>query len=372
MALMTLLLLSTLALAFAALAQSEPTIAANHLRTAQAHALADSAIERALWALAHATAAQGFGGDGTAPNVTIAAAAAPPYDGSAFVEVGASGGFHLTVSGTDPNLRIVRAVGWTPTSHPADRRTKARSEVTATLVRLRNLAREAPCALCTGGALTLTTSTVDARGSESTDCGGKVGSASAGTLAIAAGARAYGSGAPEGEPNLQGRDWRQHEAPQWYLRPDDLATLRSLAIERGTYVRPPSDARITLAGVASGLVFVDTPTATTITPTNVANVAVGPTLTAQPPFHGWLVVNGNVVLETGADIDGLVYATNAIVTEGVATIEGAALAQQALGAAMSVADLTVRFDCALARGTGRLPSGWFIRAGTYCDGTAGC
>jgi hypothetical protein len=372
MALMTLLLLSTLALAFAALAQSEPTIAANHRRTAQAHAFADSGIERALWALTHATATHGFGGDGATPNVTIGATAGPPYDGSEFLEVGPAGGFHLTVSGTDPNLRVARVVGWAPTSNPADPRTKARSEVMVTLAHVRNLAREAPCALCAGGALTLTTSVVDARGSESTDCSGKVAAASAGPLVLGAGTRAYGFGAPDTEPNLEGRDWRQHGAPAWSLRPDDLATLKSLAIERGTYVRPPSEARMSLAGVSSGLVFVDTPAGTAITPTNVANVAIGPALAAQPPFRGWLIVNGNVVLESGADVDGLLYATNTIVTEGPAAIDGAALGQQALGVAMSVSDLTVRFDCALARGAGRLPSGWFMRAGTYCDGTAGC
>src|SRR2546423_2885932 len=53
MALITLVLLTTLMLAFAVLSQTEPVIAANQLRVSQARALAESGFEYAVWALSN-------------------------------------------------------------------------------------------------------------------------------------------------------------------------------------------------------------------------------------------------------------------------------------------------------------------------------
>jgi type II secretory pathway component PulK len=50
MALLTLLILSTLVIAFAMLATSEPLIATNQKRVAQARAIAESGLERAMGA----------------------------------------------------------------------------------------------------------------------------------------------------------------------------------------------------------------------------------------------------------------------------------------------------------------------------------
>jgi hypothetical protein len=375
MALLSLLLLTSLSLAIVSLAQTEPTIASNHLLAVRARALAESGIERALWALTNATVPDGFGGTGDGPNVVIAATAASPYDGSAFVTVGSAGGFRLTVTGADPNRRLARSIGWSPTEDRADPRAKSRSELTATLVRVRNLAREVPCALCVASALSLTSSVVDARGSETTDCGAKVGATAATSLELRSGTRIFGAGAPDDSPSsVEGRDWRRHQAFTVGLARDDLETLKSVAILRGTYVRPPSDARIELSGLPSGVVFVDSPAGThAVSATNLANVAVGPRFAAATPFRGWLVVNGDVTLEAGADIEGLVYAANGLVTEGPATVTGAIVVRQALGASgVAAVDLSVRFDCAAARGSGLLPSGWFVRLGSYCDEPGGC
>ena len=366
MALMTLLLLTTLMLAFTTLAQTEPLIAVNHLRATQAVALAESGIEYAVWALTHATTAGGVGGSGASPNTTIVAPAVAPFDGSQRIDIGTAGGVQLTITGADQNLRVVRAVGVSPTS---------RAEVLATLVRVRNVARDAACALCTGAATTLVGSVIDARGSDPTDCGTKTGIDSTAGVTLAAGTQVFGTGAaPDATQSQEGRDWRASQSPTAFLTTDDLLTLKSLAIGRGTYMRPPSDARVALTGIADGLVFVDTPSGSSVlSSTNVANVAIGPSFAASGSFRGWLVVNGNVILEAGADVDGLVYAANTIVTEGPASIDGLVIARQVLGTgSLTLADLRVRFDCAAARGHGQLPLGWFVRTGTYCDGTAGC
>ncbi|HXH83988.1 MAG TPA: hypothetical protein VNN07_13820, partial [Candidatus Tectomicrobia bacterium] len=61
-ALLTLLAVSVLLLALAALARTEPPIAANHLGATQALALAESGYERALWALSRGAVDPGCGG----------------------------------------------------------------------------------------------------------------------------------------------------------------------------------------------------------------------------------------------------------------------------------------------------------------------
>src|SRR5207245_3591029 len=55
MALITLVLLTTLMLAFAVLSQNEPVIAANQLRTSQARAMEESGFECAVWGLGDST-----------------------------------------------------------------------------------------------------------------------------------------------------------------------------------------------------------------------------------------------------------------------------------------------------------------------------
>src|SRR5687768_3988436 len=82
MAMMTLLLLTTLMLAFAVLSQTEPIIAANQLRVAQARALAESGFERALWALRNPADANGLASPLPLANPGVATSTAvAPYDG---------------------------------------------------------------------------------------------------------------------------------------------------------------------------------------------------------------------------------------------------------------------------------------------------
>jgi hypothetical protein len=92
MAMLTLLILSVLIIGFSVLSSSEPTIANNQLRVAQARSLAEAGVERAIWALNR--------GDSTA---------LPPYDGSQLVPVvtggNTLGGFRVTVTAGAAALR---------------------------------------------------------------------------------------------------------------------------------------------------------------------------------------------------------------------------------------------------------------------------
>src|SRR5439155_12210631 len=112
MAMIVMAILSALMAAFAMLATSEPQIASNHMAGTQARALAESGLERALWALTqgeNATPPSGSLVSSGPPNYTIAMVA--PYDGSQEVSVGA-GSFKVSVAdGAQPNIKVITAVG---------------------------------------------------------------------------------------------------------------------------------------------------------------------------------------------------------------------------------------------------------------------
>src|SRR5687767_1677857 len=101
MAMMTLLLLSSLMLAFAVLAQTEPIIASNQLRATQARALAESGLEHAVWALSEGAIAR----DNVPPLPVLAGSLdtplpdppPAPFDGVTFVVAGMTGGYTVAV-----------------------------------------------------------------------------------------------------------------------------------------------------------------------------------------------------------------------------------------------------------------------------------
>src|SRR6266700_346922 len=92
----------------AVLAQSEPVIAMNQYRGAVARALAESAVERAIWAL---TAGSRVGGGVDPPSSGVVAG--PPYDGGTSITIG-SGGFTLKITGVSTSEVRIEAVGFTP------------------------------------------------------------------------------------------------------------------------------------------------------------------------------------------------------------------------------------------------------------------
>ncbi|HEU5323078.1 MAG TPA: hypothetical protein VFX28_19895 [Methylomirabilota bacterium] len=342
MALMVLVLLATLMLVFSSLTRTEPIIAANQLRTSQARALAESGLERALWALSNPTHPAGLADP-------LPSSPAPvPYDGNTFVEGGRTGGFTVEVAdspGGDPGERLVTATGWTPTSSPLDRRTKAHRRVQARVAGLPDLARRAPCALCARGALELGAGvSIDA--AADTSCGDK--------------SATYG-GPPEGFDALT-------------LRAASLSLLRSLARRNGTYYR----GAVTFDAshqMRDGVVFVDTTSgadATASTPASeLASVAVHDGAFAAGAFRGWLVVNGALGLRGDVRLDGTVYVADELRYEGAGGIRGLVISQNVREgsvtrlAATAPGGALVTFDCARARARAVVPASWAVVAGSY-------
>src|SRR5262245_65735102 len=149
----TLSLLAILVLGLSMLTASEPLIASNQLQSAQAQALAEAGLERALWAVQRPQDQAGLPHSLPMPSPA-------PYDGGRLIVVStggvSTGGFRLTVvPGAAPNERQVVSVGWMPTDDPADLRPRAHRRITATLWRVRVPAGRAPCGLCALCDLTL-------------------------------------------------------------------------------------------------------------------------------------------------------------------------------------------------------------------------
>ncbi|PYM44883.1 MAG: hypothetical protein DME14_21530, partial [Candidatus Rokuibacteriota bacterium] len=148
MAMIVLTVLMALMAAFAFLATSEPQIAANHMASVQARSLAESGLERALWALTQGEASPAPAGtlvNSGPPNYTLAIA--PPYDGSTFVSVSSAGGFKVTVSELTPpviNQKVVTAVGFVPN----DTNPVAVKKITAKVTRIKWI--DPYCGLCAG------------------------------------------------------------------------------------------------------------------------------------------------------------------------------------------------------------------------------
>src|SRR5687768_1888977 len=156
MAMFTLLLLTSLSLAFLTLGQTEPTIASNHRRVAQARALAEAGLERAIWAMSNSTVPGGI-------DNTVLTAPGSPYDGSAFVNLTSqSGGFTLLITNNTNsfNVREVTAVGYAPDISAV---TKSKSTVISKIVKISPIQNAAPCGLCVNGQMDLSgTMTADA------------------------------------------------------------------------------------------------------------------------------------------------------------------------------------------------------------------
>jgi hypothetical protein len=371
LALITLLVLAALLLELSAMSATEPSIAANQLRSTQAAALADAGLERAIWALAHPRSAQGLADP-------LPALIPPPYDGSFLVSVTEAGvgrgGFRLTVAPSGGgNERDILAVGWTPTDDPGDARAKARHRLVATIMRIRAPADAAPCALCALGDLQVPAgAAADAR--DDTTCGAKLGAWTSGTAVMGPGAEIWGAdgNALSNQPGDIAQLQPAEGADAWAFTSGELAALRRLAQSRGTYYR----GSVAFDGASlprDGLVFVDTvsgaPISDATLDTDLARVVVGG---GAGVFRGWMIVSGTLEISGNARLRGLAYALDGFAYRGAGPggVEGQVVARGLRGG-VTVIQRTgggpaIRFDCAAARsGDGLISFGWMLKPGSY-------
>jgi hypothetical protein len=361
-ALIALMLLSSLLVAFAVLSTSEPTIASNQSRATQARTLAESGVEQAIWALGSAT-------------VNTAAA---PYDGSAFVALGSGGGFFLTVTNGAPNEKIVDAVGWYPSYSAAANENNSRRHVHATLTHVKWL--NPPAALTVEGDVQTRGSAVTISAASDTSCGDKAGAMTSGTITSTGSPTIVGGGAaPATQQNVP-----TSTMDQYMFTNSDLDMLKAIAKANGTYFQGAQTFNSSNPWPSSGIVFVDT-----VDGTNLTCTAPGPSQTCtptasdmasvsisgaggMPALSGWLIVNGSINWTGNATVNGMVYAVNDISMSGRPNISGALISKNLIDTSASSIDSTfsgtptIDYNCTNAKtGGGSIPTGWFVKQGSY-------
>lgn len=401
MAMIVLVMLTTLMLAFAVLSQTEPVIAHNQMRTAQARAHAEAGFERAVWGLSQGVIAPGTNASLAAP---LPVPTPAPYDGSVFVANGSSGGYVVAVTSPDPvtrpNERQITSTGWTPTNSVLDTRTKAHRRIQATVERLPAFALNTPCALCVRGDLGVGgNALVDA--TTDVTCGNKKGSITAGVTAISGSADIKGADG-NSTANQEGDDYLQNQTdPNLFtgitLNAANFKILRELAKKNGTYFGP-GHPNGTAAGspaytgsvtfnssnkVKDGIIFVDTVSGTDIptttadqNPADFGNLSINGNPFLSGTFSGWIIVNGSLAISGNMAINGLVYTVNDLTYNGTGTgeIRGLAISQNirdTTATAISSTDTSttgnsrIRFNCNNLNPPSGTPLGFALVPGTY-------
>jgi Tfp pilus assembly protein PilX len=395
LAMLTLVILTVLSLAFMALSKSEPIIASNHQRATEARAVAESGLERALWALTT-----------TVIPANLVGVAATPYNGGQFVTLNSRGGAFITVSSNSiasggqtctpagANERCVLAIGWSPTNTAGTSTPSAHRQILATVMKLTNLAINAPCALCVAGELQVGgNTTIDS--TADTSCGQKYATMTAGCTALGSGScgGAPGGGSYSLKGSVDGNnvanqatDYVQNAGtaafPAFTLTSADMKALRALAKANGTYYQGTVSFNSSNK-VKNGIVFVDTvsgndPTASTsASDLAVVDIHGNPFLGvgADDSFRGWLIVNGSLSISGNMKLNGLAYAANDFSYNGTGTgaINGLVISQNVLDTSATSIDTstggnsTIALNCQNVQGGGFVPQGWFVKAGTYME-----
>jgi hypothetical protein len=402
MAMMVLVLLTTLMLAFAVLSQTEPVIAHNQMEAAQARAHAEAGFERAVWALSQGVVPPPSGSGAIGSLASPLPDPVPdPYKGDVFVLNGTSGGYRVSVTSPDPvnqpNERLITSTGfWTPTDD-TDPRT-ARRRIQATVERFPPFAFNAPCALCVRGDLAVGGSAL-VDGTTDGSCGGyRKGAMTAGDVDISGSAKIRGT-----DPNTTGNDpnldYETGAGDSKFsgitLSAKNFKVLRELAKQNGTYYGPgypngtmssdPWSGTVQFDStnkLKNGIVFIDTVSGTDIPSTmseqnvaDFANVRIQGNPFVSGDFAGWIVVNGSLQISGNMKINGLVYAVNDFVYNGTGTgqIAGLAVSQNIRdvsatsisGDSITIGQSKIKFNCANLTPPPAAAIGYALVPGTY-------
>lgn len=379
MALLTLLLLTALMLAFTTLSTTEPVIAGNQLHASQARAMAESGVERALWALSNPTSPDGL------PD-PLPARIPAAYDGTTFTQVGPNGGYIVTVApGAQENERVVTAVGFVPShANPT-----AIRKIQTTVARLRHL--DPPCTLCAGAEAPPRTTTdiqIGGSGTINTDTSGRsratfCADQAPPTTAVMSQGSLTLQGAARITPPPGGTESMTFQPPSAFtgitFSDADVAMLKAIAKRNGTYFQGsqqwtsangPSDA------LKNGLVFVDTPSGNPLTNDSPTSDLITVDIHGNTEWSGWLIVAGSLNISGNIRLSGLFYAQNdaTVSGNGGGSVDGALITTNRVDTVSSSADSTgfgnetLTYNCPAVRdGLGTIPQNWFVKQGTFLE-----
>jgi hypothetical protein len=390
MALLALLILSTLVISFALLATSEPLIATNQKMVAQARAVTESGLERAIWALNLGTS------NPLDPNGLTAMPAPAPYDGSTPIPISVNGtqigvAFVTVTQGTNLNERNVTTVGWVPTNTGSG--SKAHQKIQATVSRFIFSATPPPAALTVQGQINITGNTnIDSRPDQS--CGAKDGTWSVGATAVGGSEDVYGADGNNtaNQSALSGITDVKQNVPTsafapFILKNQDLNSLKAMAKAAGTYYSGAGVSSLTFnAGnlLPNGIIFVDTVSglnvdvngANTTSTSDLASVSIHGNAPADPSgiFRGMIIVAGTLSISGDFHARGLVYAVNDLIYTGTGTglVEGAVMSQNIRDVSSTTIDTntggnsSIIYNCGYASNPGgQMSQGFTVQPGSY-------
>jgi hypothetical protein len=389
MAFLTMLILSALIIAFSLMAASEPILANNQLQVAQARAVAESGVEKAISALNNNGNPNGIPNGIPLPFVTAPA----PYDGAAAVAVMVNGvqmgvftvavtGASSSAPGAPSSEQNIVATGWTPTNTGTGPKVKQKIQVTV-FKPLFNL-NPPPSALTVRGEINASGhALIDSR--SDTSCGNKAGSMSKGATSTGGSAAIYG--ADGNNTKNQSGDMIQNEPDSTFDKytysNKELDAYKALAKKNGTYYQG-SVAFNASNQMPNGIVYIDTVSGTNIdangsntTPTSdfaSVNISGNAPLAGDGIFKGMLIVAGSLTIHGNFQMHGLVYVQNDFTYLGTGTgqITGAVLSQNIRDTSATSIDTdtggnsTIIWNCEYAtKGGGYLPPTFTIEPGSY-------
>jgi hypothetical protein len=374
MTMIVLSLITTLALAFMVLASSEPVIANNHMASAQARAMAESGVERALWALSM----------GTNSPTTSGAVADPlpdpvpaPYNGT-YVSMGSVGGFSVTIAtGAAANERVITAVGYVPN----DTNPVAIKKIQLIATRLKWL--DPPCAICAGGeAPPAATTQIQIGGSASVNASSASGASYCSGVTPTAATLSQGAINTNGNPSLlapPGGVARLTNQPNSAFTPflftdADMAMLKEVAKAQGRYYQ---GSQTFTSPPPNGLIFIDTPSGNPFSASSpssdIVNVDVHGNWSGSS-WSGWLVVAGSVQLSGNITMSGLLYSQNDVTLHGTGNggFTGAVISTNRMDASSTnvdsddIGNAPITYSCpAVRNGGGTISQNWFTKPGTF-------
>ncbi|HET6379826.1 MAG TPA: pilus assembly PilX N-terminal domain-containing protein [candidate division Zixibacteria bacterium] len=381
-ALIALVVLTALVVAFVTLAENEPVIASNQLRSAEALALAESGVERAIWALqkhlmSPNSSIQPLFDDSARGN------ALAPWDGSnPFAQAPGTYTVRLT-PGSRPNEVNVESTGWTPDQNAP----QGKRIIQATLQSLALLGKSfaPPGALNVNGEVDVRgNATVRASGDRCgrtrdpakasysagrTQVGGSAGICLGDNCIRSCTSPNCAQNAPDAAQTFQNLRFTQQE----------LDMLKAIARENGTYWGPgqlgPSpgtyNGSVNFTNVPSGVVFIDTrsgnpPSASN--PSDLASVRI-----TGNNATGLIIVMGSLDVAGNTNYSGLIYVVDDLTAgNGTAVINGAVIAHNlnnSNGTAIDTSangNITINYDCAaMDRGGRAVRPGFFVQPGTW-------
>lgn len=391
MALLALLILSTLVISFSLLATSEPLIANNQKMVAQARAVAESGLERAIWALNVGTI------NPLDPDALFTMPAPAPYDGSAAIPILNSSGTQIGVAfvtvtqGTNPNERNIVSLGWVPINTGSG--SKAHQKIQATAYRFLFAGTPPPASLTVRGEIQ-GKGNVSIDSLSDTSCGPKDGTWSAGVTTVGGSVSIYGadgnSKANESEGGIN-TDIRQYVDPsdpstfdKFTFSSADLDSLKALAKAQGTYYSGAGVKTLDFNSsnqLKNGVVFIDTVSGANIDksapdPTDFADVQIHGNAEADTSgiFSGILVVAGSLAISGNFHMHGLVYVVNDLKYTGTGNgeIDGAVISQNIVDTSSTTIDTnvggnaTINYNCGYVKNpAGQMPQGFTVQPGTY-------